>query len=921
MKKYISKKSFFVLALLIGISFGNGSKCFSQGWQFAKSQGGNGDDGGRITTTDPSGNVYVAGTFYSASLPIGTLTPLTNAGVGTSDAFLAKFDANGNALWSQRIGGAQYDDISGITLDPTGQIWVTGSFNSTLISVPPATMGNSNSTGNFYDGYIAVFSSIGSCQGLVAFGGAGDQYATGCVFSGSQNCLYVTGHYATPTMTVAPTTLTNTSASGKYDVFLARFTTAGTVTWAKTTGGINSDDRVSSISVDASGFPYIGGTFSPNLVLGNTVIGTTTLTSLGMQDIFMAKYNTAGVFQWAQGIGSNQGGDYLTDLKIDGANNICISGYYQLSTLNVSTITLPNSGGYDAFIAKYSSVGAVQWANKIGAAFDEYGYGLDVDGSNNIYLAGAFNSTAVAVGTTTLANTTTTISYSDAFVTKYNSTGAPQWAVNPHGNYNEVGYDVSSDVLGNVYVVGQFNVAGPTAFGTTTLTSAGLYDSFLAKIGCLTATIAGVSNVCAGISATLVAGGATSYSWSTGATTSSIIITPTASAIYTVSGTTGSCTGVSNPYTVTLLPASVNTGGNLNLLCNQKQIINASCIPSNPTSVVWTPTIGLSSSTVLTPSVNAPGPSTQYTVTANLNNGCVAKGVITVTQFAPTPNICMVTVDSIGVNNLILWDKTAYPDADTFFVYRDISNNNYKLIGKVLPSAPYGEFQDTVRSLYAANGDPNASAWRYKIAYRDSCGNLSAQSPYHKTIFMQNNSGNFTWNDYQIEGQSIPVPVLSNYIFRRDNLGNGNWQNIQTLSSISTAYTDPSYSSFVATADWRAETVWGLSCNSSYLKSPLAAVKRSKSNLSNNKMIGLKENNLEKYISVFPNPANELLMLNFRSNDNYDVTIINSIGQEIYHSKNNSGNIRIDVKDLAEGFYNIKITTVNGSLNKKIIIE
>ena len=47
------------------------------------------------------------------------------------------------------------------------------------------------------------------------------------------------------------------------------------------------------------------------------------------------------------------------------------------------------------------------------------------------------------------------------------------------------------------------------------------------------------------------------------------------------------------------------------------------------------------------------------------------------------PEICSVTVDDFGDNNLIYWDKTFYQMADTFFVYRDTSNNAYGLIGKV----------------------------------------------------------------------------------------------------------------------------------------------------------------------------------------------------------------------------------------------
>ncbi|MGZ4086579.1 MAG: PKD domain-containing protein, partial [Bacteroidia bacterium] len=239
--------------------------------------------------------------------------------------------------------------------------------------------------------------------------------------------------------------------------------------------------------------------------------------------------------------------------------------------------------------------------------------------------------------------------------------------------------------------------------------------------------------------------------------------------------------GSGSPVTHTILinPAPVVNANSLTTCGSGNAILAA----SGALTYTWS-TGSNSPSITVSPSVT-----TMYTVTGTAG-GCTNTAVGSVNvPVAFTPSICMVTVDSIGKNNIVLWDKTAYLNADTFFVYRDIANNVYKKIGAVYKSNPYGEFRDTVRSLYTANGDPTASAWRYKICYRDTCGHLSAMSPYHKTIFIQNNAGNFSWNDYQIEGQPVPVPNLSNYIFRRDNNANGNWQNIQTLSAVSTAYT------------------------------------------------------------------------------------------------------------------------------------
>jgi len=201
-----------------------------------------------------------------------------------------------------------------------------------------------------------------------------------------------------------------------------------------------------------------------------------------------------------------------------------------------------------------------------------------------------------------------------------------------------------------------------------------------------------------------------------------------------------------------------------------------------------------------------------YTLTTLDSNNCVATNTISITNISLlTPAICAVTVDSLSNFNVIVWDKSSYITGDTFFVYRDTANNAYGLIGKV-PYDSLSMFTDTVRTLYAANGDPNATSWKYKIEVKDTCGNVSTLSPYHKTLFIQNNSGNFSWNDYQIEGQPVPVPSLQNYLFQRDNFSNGNWTTIQTLSASSLSFTDGAYSIYQNTATWRVRTVWNISC-------------------------------------------------------------------------------------------------------------
>lgn len=739
--KKIMQKLVLILALVVSISFTKSGACFSQGWAWAKSQGGLNNDAGRSVCTDPSGNVIVAGGFFAPSMQIGTVT--INS-LGGGDIYLAKFDPSGNVIWVQTIGGTGLDVVGGVCTSTNGDIYISGSYDSPNLTVSTYNLSQASTVGNM-DIFVAKFNTNGAALWALKYGTTGNERATGVNYSNSLGNVLLTGYYSSPTFTIGAYNMTNTSATGSYDCFVAKFNpTFGTATGAFSLGGANANDYGYTIRSDASSF-YLGGSFSP--ITGSVSSIGVAVSSFGSQDVFITKYSNANVFQWVRtGGSSSTSADYFTGMDIDAASNIYLSGAYYGLPLVIGTATLANSGTNDGFIAKYNSAGTFQWANKVGGAGSDFAYDVAVDANSNAYLTGYFAGTVVTVGSYSLTNTTPGTNQ-DIFVVKYNSAGTPQWVSSATSIGGETAYAIASDAIGNVYITGSYNIAGPITFGSSTLTSAGNNDSFLSKIGCLTATINGLSNVCSGSSATLTASGATNYTWSTGATGNSIVITPTVNSTYTVIGATGVCSEVSSPFNISLLQANINAGPNLSLTCGQSQIINAIASPSNPTSVIWSPTVGLSGLTSLSPTVTSGIIPQNYTVTVVLSNSCVVKDVVNVSSYAPTPQICMVTVDSLGINNELYWDKTLYSKIDSFIVYRETSTNIFKRIAAVGKNA-LSMYTDTARSVGPANGDPNITSYKYKLQFRDSCGNYSALSPWHQTIFVQDQqNGNFNWNE------------------------------------------------------------------------------------------------------------------------------------------------------------------------------
>ena len=109
------------------------------------------------------------------------------------------------------------------------------------------------------------------------------------------------------------------------------------------------------------------------------------LEPLGNFTSFVAKYNAAGVVQWAARLGGSAD-DYANSVTVDLTGNVIVAGSYASSPLTIYNsdgsafaTTLSNSGSYDSFIAKYNSAGIVQWVARQAGTADDAGYSVAVD--------------------------------------------------------------------------------------------------------------------------------------------------------------------------------------------------------------------------------------------------------------------------------------------------------------------------------------------------------------------------------------------------------------------------------------------------------------------------------------------------------------------------------------------------------------
>ncbi len=303
---------------------------------WAKSAVGNGDDSGNGIALDGNGNTYVTGNFFSSSITFGSTT-LTNAGAGWDDMYIVKYDASGNVVWAKSAGGTVNDGGSGIALDGIGNSYVTGIFNSPSITFGSTTLTNAGD----YDMFIVKYDTSGAVVWAKSAGGSWREASTGIAVDASGNS-YVTGYFASPSITFGSTTLTGT---GTNDMFIVKYDASGAMVWAKSTGTISVNQG--SITVDGSGNSYVTGNFQSSSI----TFGTYTLTNAGGEDVFIVKYDASGNAIWAKSSGGSSN-DNGNGIAVDGSGNIYVTGSFESSSITFGSATLTKAGSGDIFIAK-----------------------------------------------------------------------------------------------------------------------------------------------------------------------------------------------------------------------------------------------------------------------------------------------------------------------------------------------------------------------------------------------------------------------------------------------------------------------------------------------------------------------------------------------------------------------------------------
>ncbi len=471
--------------------------------------GATGGDLGYGIAVDRAGDAYVAGRTSSTDFPT---TPgafqRTNLGAPNlyDAAFVSKLNPTGSALlYSTYLTAATGDvDAHGLAIDGAGDAYVTGSTSATDFPTTPGAPQTSNGgPATTLDAFVTKLNPAGSALlSSTYLGGSSDDVGNAIAVDGAGNASVVGQSYSTNFPTTA-NAYQKTFGGGAENAFVARYTAAGSLSYATYLGGSGTDEGF-GVAVDGAGDTFVtGNTSSANFP---TTAGAyqTSLGGSGNIKAFVSKLNPAGsnlVYSTYLGGGA---GDYGQALAVDGVGNAYVVG----TTYSTNFPTTPgapqtHSGGgscsggcSDAFVTKLTATGgALAYSTYLGGSDNDVGQGVAVDRAGNAYVTSYTNSTNFPT-VNPLQGTfggDTNHGYGDAFVAKIGAnrlpptilpggSGAVAWR--PHqGVHFSDGLDASVD-LADGHVDLRTGDMGISARGRDlSLVMGRTWDSALAQTG------------------------------------------------------------------------------------------------------------------------------------------------------------------------------------------------------------------------------------------------------------------------------------------------------------------------------------------------------------------------------------------------------------------------------------------------------
>lgn len=418
--------------------------------------------------------------------------------------------------WVTAGGGAKSDKTRAVTFDREGNVFFAGE------ATDDGTFGDLNRTGlGGMDFFVAKVSKEGRFLWVRSLGGSLVDRGYG-VATDSKGNAYVTGHFQSADAQANGQTLPN---AGDYDIFVAKYDSAGTLLWIKTAGG-KGYDYGHGIVVDSKGDIVVTGAVAGEAKFGDVTVNAASTT----RPIFCAKYAADGTLKWVKtnggkfsGSGHGVGVDGKDAIYIGGSGGgagsmgsapieiakgqagvvlkltpegegvwaatlpgMPSAGFHEITAdtagrtwcagmfkgeLNGGSIKTTGDKDSDGVLAHFSPEGKLVWSHVIQGPATDYCLGVATDNTGRCFVTGEFSQTATFAGQVLTSQGAT-----DIFTAALDEKGGVEWLLPSGGIKGDNAYTLAWHPSGRLIISG--SCGSPASFGGQTMTAPGGAEAY-----------------------------------------------------------------------------------------------------------------------------------------------------------------------------------------------------------------------------------------------------------------------------------------------------------------------------------------------------------------------------------------------------------------------------------------------------------
>lgn len=338
--------------LILLIISGTISFSYGQQWQLLKFSD-NGVTSANVIARDEAGNTYIAGSFTDSL----NFNNQVWGSQGNFDGFILSLNSDNVPRWIKTFGGTGAENLKDLEYRD-GVIYVGGTYASASLNFQVTSLQNNSPGTN--DCFVAALDTLGNYLWASAFGSSGTSEVTLRDIHVSGDAVFIAGSYQ-GIFDAGNGVLS--ASSGSDDAYLLKKDLNGISLWGRYGHGTGTD-FLSAVTTDVFGNIYCTGAFGNLTGLGNASIsiGSVQLTAIGgfgFYDMFVAKYDSAGIFQYALREGGTNY-DIPGTILVDG-NKLLIGGTYYFTTI-LNGISYNTNGGNEGFVYCLDTAMIPQWS-------------------------------------------------------------------------------------------------------------------------------------------------------------------------------------------------------------------------------------------------------------------------------------------------------------------------------------------------------------------------------------------------------------------------------------------------------------------------------------------------------------------------------------------------------------------------------